>query len=40
VENILGRQPPHDIWSVNVEAKYHEEKTTSGGAAPRVPPEG
>ncbi len=29
VENILGRQPPHDIWSVNVEAKYHEEKTGS-----------
>ena len=26
VENILGKQPPHDIWTVNVEAKYHEEK--------------
>jgi protoporphyrinogen oxidase len=25
VENILGRGP-HDIWSVNVEQEYHEEK--------------
>ncbi len=27
VENILGLGE-HDIWSVNVEAEYHEEKTT------------
>ncbi|MGQ0744608.1 MAG: NAD(P)/FAD-dependent oxidoreductase [Acidimicrobiales bacterium] len=27
VENICGAQPPHDIWTVNVEAAYHEEKT-------------
>jgi UDP-galactopyranose mutase len=26
VENILGADPPHDIWAVNVEEKYHEEK--------------
>jgi len=26
VENILGADPPHDIWTVNVEAAYHEEK--------------
>jgi protoporphyrinogen oxidase len=29
VENILGAD--HDIWGVNVEADYHEEKTTDGG---------
>jgi len=29
VENILGRGP-HDIWSVNVEAEYHEEKAGEG----------
>ena len=29
VENILGAD--HDIWSVNVEEEYHEEK-----AAPRA----
>jgi hypothetical protein len=28
VENILGAD--HDIWNVNVEADYHEEKTTDG----------
>lgn len=28
VENIFGAR--HDIWSVNVEAEYHEQ----GGAAP------
>jgi protoporphyrinogen oxidase len=38
VENILGAD--HDIWSVNVEAEYHEEKaadsssTPAAGAAP------
>ncbi|MEA2843578.1 MAG: hypothetical protein QOJ69_1249 [Actinomycetota bacterium] len=26
VRNILGADPPHDIWNVNVEAVYHEEK--------------
>jgi protoporphyrinogen oxidase len=26
VENILGTDPRHDVWSVNVEAAYHEEK--------------
>jgi len=25
VENILGHQPPHDVWEVNVEKDYHEE---------------
>jgi protoporphyrinogen oxidase len=29
VENILGRGP-HDIWAVNVEAEYHEEKAAEG----------
>ena len=28
VENILGAD--HDIWSVNVEADYHEEKSADG----------
>jgi protoporphyrinogen oxidase len=28
VENILGAE--HDIWSVNVEAEYHEEQSTPG----------
>jgi protoporphyrinogen oxidase len=28
VENILG-QAHHDVWSVNVEAEYHEEQSTS-----------
>jgi hypothetical protein len=28
VENILGAS--HDIWSVNVEADYHEEKAADG----------
>ncbi len=27
VENILGADPRHDIWNVNVEAAYHEEAT-------------
>ena len=31
VENILGAD--HDIWSVNVEAEYHEEKA-AGAPAP------
>jgi protoporphyrinogen oxidase len=43
VENILGAD--HDIWSVNVEAEYHEEKLVdvrdgdhgSGRAAPVLP---
>ncbi|MEO5678616.1 MAG: FAD-dependent oxidoreductase, partial [Acidimicrobiales bacterium] len=29
VENILGHQPPHDVWDVNVEKDYHEEKAAS-----------
>ena len=33
VENILGAS--HDIWSVNVEADYHEEKTAGGGGQGR-----
>ena len=28
VENILGAD--HDVWSVNVEAEYHEEQTRDG----------
>jgi hypothetical protein len=28
VENILGAD--HDIWSVNVEAEYHEQKAAEG----------
>jgi len=33
VENILGADPPHDIWTVNVEAAYHEEKAKAPTAA-------
>ena len=32
VENILGRGD-HDIWSVNVEAEYHEEKDGAGSGS-------
>jgi protoporphyrinogen oxidase len=32
VENILGRGD-HDIWSVNVEAEYHEEKEGAGAGS-------
>jgi protoporphyrinogen oxidase len=37
VENLDGAQ--HDLWSVNVEQEYHEEKSTSGGGrdAPTLP---
>jgi hypothetical protein len=41
VENILGAH--HDIWSVNVEEEYHEEKTVdlregkTGRDAPILP---
>ena len=37
VENLDGAQ--HDLWSVNVEQEYHEEKRTSGGGrdAPTLP---
>jgi len=28
VENILGHQPPRDVWEVNVKKDYHEERTT------------
>jgi hypothetical protein len=28
VENILGAR--HDVWTVNVEAEYHEEKAGDG----------
>ncbi|HET9732663.1 MAG TPA: NAD(P)/FAD-dependent oxidoreductase [Acidimicrobiales bacterium] len=38
VENILGAS--HDIWSVNVEAEYHEERSAGSGTgrdAPIVP---
>jgi protoporphyrinogen oxidase len=45
VENILGAD--HDIWSVNVEAEYHEEKLVdvrghhgTGRAAPVLPARG
>jgi protoporphyrinogen oxidase len=31
VENILGRGP-HDIWSVNVEQEYHEERGPAEGS--------
>ena len=34
VENILGADPPHDIWTVNVEEKYHEEKAHAEKTAP------
>jgi protoporphyrinogen oxidase len=36
VENILGRGP-HDIWSVNVEQEYHEEKAGSHGTGRDAP---
>ena len=39
VENILD-DTGHDIWSVNVEPTYHEQKTGTGGtgrAAPITP---
>jgi len=32
VENILGHRPKYDIWSVNEDAEYHEEKATYGEA--------
>jgi protoporphyrinogen oxidase len=32
VENILGAS--HDIWAVNVEGEYHEEKAAPGAAQP------
>jgi hypothetical protein len=37
VENITGAD--HDLWAVNVEADYHEEKAGSGGgrSAPVLP---
>jgi protoporphyrinogen oxidase len=44
VENILSESGPvHDIWTVNVEAEYHEEKAArpeagTGRAAPVFPP--
>ncbi|MCW2525202.1 MAG: amine oxidase [Pseudonocardiales bacterium] len=28
VDNILGAQPRHDVWTVNVEDDYHEETTS------------
>jgi protoporphyrinogen oxidase len=44
VQNILGAQPAHDIWSVNVEEDYHEEQRTplnpasgTGRDAPIIP---
>ena len=33
VENILGGTE-HDVWSVNVEAEYHEEQTGDGQSRP------
>jgi protoporphyrinogen oxidase len=30
VDNILGAQPAHDLWSVNVEEDYHEQKSAGG----------
>jgi hypothetical protein len=42
VDNIVA-DAGHDIWSVNVDEEYHEEKSGSGGAtgtgrdAPIVP---
>jgi hypothetical protein len=32
VENILGAD--HDVWSVNVEAEYHEEQIGNAGDGP------
>jgi protoporphyrinogen oxidase len=42
VQNILGAEPAHDIWSVNVEEDYHEEQRTplssgTGRDAPIIP---
>jgi protoporphyrinogen oxidase len=38
VDNILGATPPHDIWAVNVEEEYHEEKSSgrTGRDAPVI----
>ncbi|MDZ4824946.1 MAG: NAD(P)/FAD-dependent oxidoreductase [Actinomycetota bacterium] len=36
VENILGAD--HDVWSVNVEAEYHEEASASGRGTGREAP--
>jgi hypothetical protein len=36
VENILGRGA-HDIWSVNVEQEYHEEKAGAHGTGRDAP---
>ncbi len=36
VDNILGADPPHDIWTVNVEEEYHETGST-GRDAPILP---
>ena len=38
VENILGADPPHDIWTVNVEAEYHEEKAPGSNGTAREAP--
>ena len=35
VENILDPAADHDIWSVNVEEEYHEEKAGDAGSSPR-----
>ena len=35
VENILGAD--HDVWSVNVEAEYHEEQTDGDKRRPHRP---
>jgi len=34
VENILDPSAKHDLWAVNVEEEYHEEKTPSSGSTP------
>jgi protoporphyrinogen oxidase len=34
VENIFGAD--HDVWSVNVDAEYHEESAADGSSAPAV----
>ncbi len=36
VENMLGAH--HDVWSVNVEEDYHEEKNSNGGGTGRDAP--
>lgn len=33
VENLFGAD--HDIWGVNVEAEYHEERTAASPTPPR-----